>query len=306
LYIPSGIVLKGIGGFYYILSGEAVFECKARGIFRKNEMTPLPGDNVIFSILGDEKMKGNLDEILPRSSQLTRPAVSNIGQVITVIAVNSPLPDFLLLDKLLITAGKENINAVVCLNKIDLDSSDERKKIIDTYRNAGYKIILTSKKTNEGIEELKEVLKTRITVFAGQSGVGKSSLLNRIMDDYVMQTGSLSLRTERGKHTTRHAELIPLECGGFIVDTPGFSSFELEEIGHEELQTYYQEFQDLYEKCRFSGCIHINEPDCAVKEAVSNGVIDNGRYERYIELYKYLKQLYDTKYKKYNKDKEKK
>lgn len=302
--MPSGIVLKGIGGFYYVLSGETVFECKARGIFRKNDMTPLTGDRVNFSILDEEKRKGNLDEILLRTSQLTRPAVSNIDQLIAVIAVTSPIPDFLLLDKLLVTACKENINAVICLNKIDLDSGDNRTGIVDIYRSAGYKVILTSKNTNEGIEELKEVLKTKITVFAGQSGVGKSTLLNSIMENYIMQTGNLSIKNERGKHTTRHAELVPLECGGFIVDTPGFSSFELEEIDREELQLYYPEITGFSDKCRFSGCSHINEPDCAVKEAVNIGRINIGRYERYVGLYRYLKQIYDAKYKKYyNKEK---
>ena len=296
--MPSGIIIKGIGGFYYVSTDKVTYECKARGIFRKNDVTPLPGDRVNFSVLDEDKKKGSLDEILPRSTQLTRPAVANVNQVVTVIATKSPAPDFLLLDKLLVTAAKEGIKAVICLNKRDLDVGDESERIFEAYKNAGYIFIKTSTKTGEGLDELEDKLKSMVTVFAGQSGVGKSTLLNSILKDPIMQTGDLSIRNDRGKHTTRHAELIPLVCGGYIVDTPGFSSFELEDIGQNELQHYFNEFTDLYEGCRFSGCCHINEPDCKVKESVSSGFIDAGRYERYMELFGYLKHLKDMKYKK--------
>ena len=304
--MPTGIILKGIGGFYHVSADEATYECKARGIFRKNDVTPLPGDRVNFSVIDEEKKKGSLDVILPRFSQLTRPAVSNVNQVVIVIAARSPIPDFLLLDKLLVTAAKENIKAVICLNKLDLDVDDEGEKISGAYKNAGYDFIRTSTKTGQGLDELGDKLRSMVTVFAGQSGVGKSTLLNSILKDLIMQTGDLSIKTDRGKHTTRHAELIPLVCGGYIVDTPGFSSFELENIDQGELQHYYSEFSDLTESCRFSGCSHANEPDCKIKEHVGNGLIDMGRYERYIELFSYLKQLNAMKYKKSNKEKEKK
>ena len=303
--MPTGIILKGIGGFYYVSENEAIYECKARGIFRKNDVTPLPGDRVNFSVIDEEKKKGSLDEVLPRFSQLTRPAVVNVNQVVIVIAAKSPVPDFLLLDKLLVTAAKENIKAVICLNKLDLDMDDEGEKISEAYKNAGYDFIRTSTKTRQGLDKLEDKLRSMVTVFAGQSGVGKSTLLNSILKDLIMETGILSLKNDRGKHTTRHAELIPLVCGGYIVDTPGFSSFELENIEQNELQHYYNEFLELAEDCRFSGCSHANEPDCKIKELVSSGTIDAGRYERYIELLGYLKQLSAMKYKKSNKEKEK-
>ena len=303
--MPIGIILKGIGGFYYVAAGDETYECKARGIFRKNDVTPLPGDRVNFSIIDEEKKKGSLDEILSRSSVLTRPAVANVNQVVMVIAAKSPVPDLLLLDKLLVTAGKENIKTVICLNKLDLDMDDDGKKISGSYVNAGFDFVRTSTKTGQGIDELESRLKTMVTVFAGQSGVGKSTLLNTILKDMVMQTGDLSMKTDRGKHTTRHAELIPLDCGGYIVDTPGFSSFELENIQQSELQQYYSDFSLISAECRFSGCSHASEPGCKIKELVANGTIDSGRYERYIELLDYLKQLNAMKYKKSNREKEK-
>lgn len=303
--MPTGIILKGIGGFYYVSADEATYECKARGIFRKNDVTPLPGDRVNFSVTDEAKKKGSLDEILPRFSQLTRPAVSNINQVVLVIAAKSPAPDLLLLDKLLVTAVKENIKPVICLNKLDLDMDGEGERIFETYKQAGYGFLRTSTKTGQGLEELEDKLKSMVTVFAGQSGVGKSTLLNSILKDLIMETGDLSIKTDRGKHTTRHAELLPLVCGGYIVDTPGFSSFELENIEQNELQHFYSEFSQIAEDCRFSGCSHANEPDCKIKEQVKSGRIDRGRYERYIELLNYLKQVNAMKYKKFNKDKEK-
>lgn len=304
--MPTGIITKGIGGFYYVSAEEAIYECKARGIFRKNDVTPLPGDRVNFSVLDEEKKKGSLDEVLPRSSQLTRPAVANVNQVVLVIAARSPAPDLLLLDKLLVTAAKECIKPVICLNKLDLDADGGAEKIYGAYKNTGCDFLKTSTKTGQGLDELEEKLKSMVTVFAGQSGVGKSTLLNGILRDMVMQTGDLSLKSDRGKHTTRHAELIPLVCGGYVADTPGFSSFELENLELEELQQYYREFAALAEGCRFAGCSHASEPGCGVKELVASGVIDSGRYERYIELLGYLKQLKDMKYKKSSKEKEKK
>lgn len=303
--MPTGIILKGIGGFYYVSAGEAVYECKARGVFRKKEMTPLPGDRVDFSVIDEDKKKGSLNDILPRISQLVRPAVANVNQVVLVIAAKSPLPDFLLLDKLLVTAEKEKINAVICLNKLDLDDERHSEKIAEAYKRSGFDFVMTSAKFGQGLEQLEQKLISKVTVFAGQSGVGKSTILNSILKDMVMETGEVSVKTERGKHTTRHAELIPLDCGGYIVDTPGFSSFELENIELEELQYYYSDFSQSTEGCRFSGCSHVSEPGCKIKEMVTNGIIDAGRYERYVELLNYLKQLNAMKYKKSGREKEK-
>lgn len=288
--MPEGIILKGIGGFYYVKTQQGVYECKARGIFRKENLTPLPGDRVLIAVVDEDKKVGNISEIMQRKSDLIRPAVANVDQLAAVIAVKSPLPDFELLDKLLISASAKRINAVVCVNKIDLDENREYIKIVDTYEKSGYKCIPLSSKINFGFEALREVLTGRITVFSGQSGVGKSTILNRIMNSWVMQTGNISEKIERGRHTTRHAELVELENGGFIVDTPGFSSIELMDIKYDELELHYNEFEDYFGKCRFTGCSHISEPGCAVKDALSRGLVDSGRYERYIKFYNELKK----------------
>lgn len=288
--MPEGIIIKGIGGFYYVKSSEDIFECKARGIFRKDSLTPLPGDRVLISVVDELKKIATIEEILPRDSQLVRPAVANVNQLITVIAVKSPVPDLLLLDKLLVTAEMKGLSTVICINKIDLGEGNEHLQIKDSYSKAGYNTVLVSSRLDAGFDELKSVLKDRVSVFSGQSGVGKSTILNRIMDSWVMETGDVSEKIERGKHTTRHAELVKLEFGGYIVDTPGFSNFELTDLTHEQLEAYYPEFSDLLGKCKFTGCSHISEPSCAVKEALKEGLIDTGRYERYSYLYNALKQ----------------
>ena len=296
--MPSGVITKGIGGFYYVSSEDGMFECKARGIFRKNELTPLVGDNVVFSVTDPVLKKGSIDQIAERSSLLVRPAVANVNQLVTIIAIKSPDPDLLLLDKLLVTAENSNMKAVVCINKTDLDTEDRRKVLREAYSKAGYKVLETSSKENKGFDELKAALCGHISVFAGQSGVGKSSLLNIIMDTMVMKTGGLSDKIGRGKHTTRHAELIELEGGGYVVDTPGFSSFELASMVYTELQHFYPEFGDHIQNCRYTGCSHVSEIDCGVKHAIERGQICKGRYGRYVELYSILKQEDVMKYKK--------
>jgi ribosome biogenesis GTPase len=293
--LPTGVILKGIGGFYYVLHNDTVVECKARGIFRKKELTPLPGDNVDFSI-NQEDGSGNIDKILPRTVELIRPAVANVNQLIATIAVSSPRADLMLLDKLLIMAEKEGIQAIICVNKIDLDDGNSLDEIVSEYKLTGYPIILSSSKTKEGLNELREMLKGKITVLAGQSGVGKSTLINTLMQSYVMETGDVSGKIGRGKHTTRHAELIPLAEGGFLVDTPGFSSFEITGWEPSELQAYYPEFVHQIGACRFNKCSHVHEPDCAVKLAIQEGEISRGRYDRYSELYKIIKENYDSRY----------
>ncbi|MCX7921875.1 MAG: ribosome small subunit-dependent GTPase A [Clostridia bacterium] len=288
--MPEGIIIKGIGGFYYVRADGEIYECKARGIFRKEELTPLPGDRVNISIVDLIGKVGSIDEILPRDNHLIRPAVANVNQIAVVVAVKSPQPDFALLDKLLIASETKGIDSFICVNKIDLDENDEYKKITEDYEKANYKVVALSSKNNTGFDQLKDILSNRITVFAGQSGVGKSTILNHVMNAWVMQTGEVSERIERGKHTTRHAELVELDFGGFIVDTPGFSSFELSDIQHNELEIYYPEFEEYINKCRFTGCSHISEPDCSIKEALDNGLIGSGRYGRYVQFYSALKE----------------
>jgi ribosome biogenesis GTPase len=296
--LPSGIIIKGIGGFYYVLSDDGIYECKARGIFRKDELTPLVGDRVIFSVTDSSRKEGNIETIKARSSVLERPAIANADQLIAVIAIKSPQPDMLLLDKMLITAKMKAIDAVVCINKTDLDEGSTMEIIAEPYIRAGYRVIGTSSVNNTGFDELKSVLTGHISVFAGQSGVGKSTLLNRIMNTMVMETGTISRKIGRGRHTTRHAELISLEGGGFVADTPGFSLLELSGVTYDELQYHYPEFREYIDKCRFAGCSHISEPDCAVKTAVDTRQVNSERYSRYTELYAMLKQKDDIKYRK--------
>lgn len=288
--MPSGTILKGIGGFYYVQTKGGIYECKARGIFRKDEIIPLPGDTVCLTAIDENKKTGSIDKILDRRSQLIRPAVANVNQVVVVISVKSPFPDLMLLDKLIIMAEQQNIDIVLCINKIDLGRDEECKGISDAYSKAGYEVVLSSSKSNMGLDQLKKSLDGRISVLAGQSGVGKSTLLNKIINCQVMETGKVSERIERGRHTTRHAELVKLGDDGYLVDTPGFSSFEISKIKFDELCFYYREFLDHIGECRFSRCSHISEPQCGVKDALSRGLIDTGRYERYIELYNILKQ----------------
>jgi len=295
--LPSGIIIKGIGGFYYVETPQGLFECKARGIFRKNGMTPLPGDRVEIAVTDYENKKGSITEIGKRDSVLTRPAVANVDQVVIVIAVKSPRPDFLLLDKLLIAALMQNIKPIICVNKIDLDEDMEYKAITEAYSKTGYKIIPACSKTKLGYKELDQELTGKVTVFAGQSGVGKSTILNRLMDRSIMKTGELSEKIDRGKHTTRHAELIKLEQGGYVADTPGFSSFELKELPYRELECYYPDFQDFLGSCRFTGCSHVTEPGCEVRRAVEQGYIDSGRYNRYVHIYGLLKAEDENRYK---------
>lgn len=293
--MPSGIIIKGIGGFYYVKTENGIYECKARGVFRKDSKIPLPGDEVVISVIDEEKKKGYIEEICERKIQLIRPAVANINQIALVVSVKSPLPDFVLLDKLLITVMQKELNAIICINKIDLDEG-YKDVIIDCYKGTGVETICVSSVLNVGFEQLAKMLEGKTTVFAGQSGVGKSTILNKILDSYVMETGEISDKIERGRHTTRHAELLELKSGGFVVDTPGFSSFELSEIEPKELQNYYPEFRDYIGKCRFAGCSHISEPGCMVKSALENGMINKDRYGRYIIFYNMLKDKQRRKY----------
>ena len=289
--MPSGIIIKGIGGFYYVKTSDGIYECKARGVFRKEDISPLTGDRVHISITDEEKKTGSLDSIEPRYSQLVRPAVANVNQIAIVIAAKSPSPDFMLLDKLLITAEMKGLTPVICINKVDLDEDGKCSDIESAYQKAGYSVVTLSKVLGIGYNDFRELLTDKITVLAGQSGVGKSTILNHIMNSMVMQTGNISEKIERGKHTTRHAELLQLEDGGFIVDSPGFSSFELADIEHTELEAHYPEFRDYLGKCRFTGCSHVNEPDCEVKKAFHQGLIDPGRYSRYSELFNAIKNI---------------
>lgn len=291
-----GRIIKGIAGFYYVVCDDTIYECKAKGILRKREMAPLIGDFVEISILDEVTPRGVVDKVLDRKNSLVRPTVANVDQLMIVIPCKSPEPDLMLIDKLIITAKHNNITPILILNKTDLVSSEIAEKYVAQYRETGIKIIETNIIDKDNLDIIKDDLKDCVTAFAGQSGVGKSTILNQIFEQIVMPTGVVSEKISRGKHTTRHAELFPLDNGGFIVDTPGFSSFELAQVGYESVQDYYDEYQKLADDCKFRGCLHINEPDCAVKHKVENGNLSSKRYQRYVEIVKQEKEKYDNRW----------
>ena len=279
----QGTIVKGIGGFYYVKTADRVIECRARGKFRNQNIVPLVGDKVDVRIDGEN---GLIDSIEPRKSELKRPSIANADQALIVFAAAKPEPSFSLLDKLLVTSSYNHINPIICINKVEMVDISTIQEMMKPYKMAGYNIIYTSAKYDIGIDELKKKLNDIITVFAGPSGVGKTTLLNRIIPSFNAKTGDISKKTERGKHTTRHVELIELVEGGFIADTPGFSSLDIDDIDRGSIQYLYPEFLDLIGKCKFTGCSHISEPQCAIKDAVDNNLIDIRRYNSYVNMYK--------------------
>ena len=281
----NGKIIKGIGGFYYVDTEKGLYECRARGIFRKNKVTPLVGDRVSISVVDEENKKGVVEEIEKRDTELVRPPIANVDKALIVFAIKNPAPNLSLLDRFIVLAEKENLEIVIVFTKVDLDADGELlEELKSIYEVSGYKVIPVSNKLKLNIDKIKEELKENTVVFAGPSGVGKSSLLNEVDKNFELKTGEVSDKIKRGKHTTRHAELLKLECGGMGADTPGFSSLTLDDIDESELKEYFIEF-DKHDDCRFgSRCIHENEPSCAVKEAVENGEISKKRYESYIQL----------------------
>lgn len=275
----QGIIVKGIAGFYYVKVNDKVYECKARGKFRHNELSPLVGDKVEFEL---QNNKGFIKEILPRSSKLIRPAIVNVTKAIIVFAVKNPDFNTDLLNKFLIQCEANGLKVVICFNKIDLVSKEELEEKIALINSMGYKVICSNAKEGLGIEVIKEELYNNITVLSGPSGVGKSTILNSILGHAAMKTGDISAKLKRGKHTTRHCELVELE-GGYIADSPGFSSLDIGNIKKEELQDYFPEFEAYKNNCKFSTCIHNKEPGCAVKEALKEGKINKHRYEFYVK-----------------------
>ncbi len=293
----TGKIIKGIAGFYYVHTGNAdVWECKAKGIFRNQKIKPLVGDDVELELLDEEKKLASIVEIFPRKSQLIRPAVANVDQALILFAAKDPEPNWSLLDRFLILMAKQKLPVIICFNKTDLVSEEEQKKIEDGYRNAGYEIRFLSAKQKAGTEEVFQLLDKKTTVLAGPSGVGKSTLVNLLQPGVVMETGAVSEKIKRGRHTTRHSEFIWISDDTYILDTPGFSSLELEEIEAEELKEYFPEFHPYEGECRFRGCVHENEPDCAVKQAVKDGMISKCRHDSYLLLYKDLKEKKKYRY----------
>lgn len=285
----QGKIIKGIAGFYYVHTGDgSVYECKAKGVFRKDKQKPLVGDNVELVILDAEKKLGHIASILPRKNELIRPAVANVDQALIIFAVTKPEPNFNLLDRFLILMEQKELPCIICFNKQDLFSDEEKQELSKIYEKAGHMVLFVSALFKQGVEELGELLEGKTTTVAGPSGVGKSSIINCIQPDIQMETGAISEKIERGKHTTRHSEIIPVNETTYLVDTPGFSSLLLFDLEKEELAQFYYEFSEYEPECKFIGCSHTHEPVCGVKEALESGKISSIRYKNYCLLYEEL------------------
>ena len=288
----KGKIVKGISGFYYVHVAETgIYECKAKGIFRNQKIKPLVGDDVEIVGLDEEKRIGNVEKILPRTRELIRPAVANIDMALVIFAAAKPDPNFNLLDRFLCMMEYQKVPVTICFNKCDLVSEEEKENLQKIYAPAGYDILFTSVKTGENIDRLKALLAEKTTTVAGPSGVGKSSLINELQTDVRMQTGAISDKIGRGKHTTRHSEIISIGQDTYIMDTPGFSSMDLPGFEKEDLWTCYPEFVPYEPECRFIGCSHIGEPDCGVKNALAEGKISRVRYDNYVILYEEMKNI---------------
>ena len=292
----QGKIIKGIAGFYYVQTKNGVYECKAKGNFRNRKLKPLVGDNVEISILDEEKKKGNMEEILERSNSLIRPAVANVDQTLVIFAAAKPDPNLNLLDRFLIMMEQKNLPVILVFNKTDAAEASKLEEYVGIYENCGYQVLLVSALQEEGIDQIREVLKGKTSTVAGPSGVGKSSIINLLQSDVYMETGSISEKIERGKHTTRHSELITIAEDTYIFDTPGFSSLYVSEMEKEDLKNYFPEFSPYEEECKFLGCVHVNEPVCGVKNALKEGKISQSRYDNYKLLYEELKENEKRKY----------
>ena len=290
--MPEGKIVKALSGFYYVFSDNKVIQCRSRGVFRKNKVNPLVGDEVIFQ--AENNLEGYILEVKERKNSLVRPPVANVDQAILVFSATEPDFSTALLDRFLVLIEFNQIRPIICITKIDLMTEAEKQsleQVVQDYERAEYDVILTSSETDEGLEELIPFLNGVITVFAGQSGVGKSSLLNALRPDLELKTDQISNHLGRGKHTTRHVELIPIG-DGLVADTPGFSSLEFTDIEQEDLNNCFPEIRKLSEACKFRGCLHLAEPKCAVKKGLENGEVPSFRYQHYKE---FLEEIKDRK-----------
>ncbi|MBP3388459.1 MAG: ribosome small subunit-dependent GTPase A [Clostridia bacterium] len=284
----QGIILQSIGGFYYVEAADAVYECRARGHFRKQGITPLVGDHVRISCQADDV--GTLEEILPRKNSLIRPPVANLDCLVIVVSIAEPDPNPLVIDKMIAVAVYREIQPVIVINKSDLSDT---VWLEDIYRKVGIPLFVVSAHISASCADLQAYLNGKVCAFTGNSGVGKSSILNRLRPELLLETGEISHKLGRGRHTTRSACLYPMEGGGYLADTPGFSSLDLdrvEPIAKEELENVFEEFVPHLGKCRFIGCAHVKEKDCAVRKAVELGEIASSRYENYVTLYEEAKK----------------
>ena len=297
----QGLIIENISNLYKIKTKKGIYEANARGKFKKEEITPVVGDKVEIQILDEENKKAVIEEIQKRTTYIKRPKMSNITQLVLVVSSKNPKPDLLLLDKQLAFAEFLRIKAIIVLNKTDLDKKKEFEKIKEVYQNIGYTVIETIAKDLEdipeksdihsiGIHNLEKYLKGNINAFSGNSGVGKSTLINAIFKDTITQEGEISQRNKKGKNTTTSTKLYEIDENTYIADTPGFSTFDISEIEYRELDKYFKEFKPVLDDCEFVGCTHIKEESCGIKQALQQGKIDNGRYERFCKIYEELKE----------------
>lgn len=292
----QGKIIKGIAGFYYVQTKSGIYECKAKGSFRNQKIKPFVGDNVEITVLDEDKKKGNMEKILERKNFLIRPAVANVDQTLVIFAAAKPDPNLNLLDRFLIMMEQKNVPVILVFNKKDAAQPEKLTELAEIYENCGYQVLLVSALEEDGISEIKKILQGKTSTVAGPSGVGKSSIINLLQSEVHMETGNISEKIERGKHTTRHSELISIAEDTYIFDTPGFSSLYVTDMEKEELKSYFPEFAPYEEECKFLGCVHVNEPVCGVKNALSEGKISRSRYENYKLLYEELKENEKRKY----------
>lgn len=287
----TGIITKAIAGFYYVEVGESIYPCKARGIFRKQRLEPLVGDMVEITLPMDDKSEGSLDKILPRKNSLVRPPLANIDRLFIVSAYSNPAPNSLIIDKLTAICEHKGIEPILIFNKSDQGDFTAWESI---YKKAGFTVHTVSCATGDGVEHIRESLREGISVFSGNSGVGKSSLLNRLFDGFDLATGEVSEKLGRGRHTTRHVELFRLEGGGYVADTPGFASLDLEKteiVDKDALPLAYRDFLPYVDECKFTSCSHTGEKGCAVCAAVERGEIEKSRFESYCKMYDEVKDI---------------
>lgn len=280
-----GKIMKGIGGFYYVhIPKQGLYECKAKGNFRKQGIKPLVGDNVEIAVLDEEKKLGNIISILPRTKELCRPAVANVDQSLVIFAAAEPNPNYNLLDRFLLSMQQQDVPTIICFNKTDIVNDSDLEQLKQTYERSGHRVCFISVKEQKGLEQVRELLLGKTTVLAGPSGVGKSSLLNYFVPDASMETGTVSEKIKRGRHTTRHSEIFYVGENTYLFDTPGFSSLYVMNLDKEQIKDYFEEFSEYQEECRFLGCMHIHEPGCAVKQALEEGKLSKIRYDNYIHI----------------------
>ena len=281
----EGKILKGIGGFYYVHGEDGeVYACRAKGIFRKEKIKPLVGDNVEITVLDVQDKEGSLVRIFPRKNQLYRPTAANVDQAVVIFAAASPKPNLNLLDRFLIAMEQQRIPVIICINKADLAEQGELDRIGEIYRDCGSRILFLSVAKMQGTDQIRPLLAGKTTIVAGPSGVGKSSLTNLLQSGVQMEVGEVSRKIDRGRHTTRHTQLITIGEDTYFLDTPGFSSLYLDGIEYEQVKEYFHEFSPYEGTCRFQGCLHLQEPDCQVKRAVREGKIHPDRYESYVMI----------------------